>query len=262
LIEARERSEAQGGTHASPRAHVRRAHWHTFTRGVGRAERFIKWLPPISVNVGDEDLPAIDESIGKRRPVKLVVDEVHTLEYLPTLYKAETEGRKFGIHLIQGTQNKAQYDARYGKDAATMLSCPRYKILLRCDEPDSARWLSTLLGEEELEKPRTGVTASVSDQGRDSINYSSQTERRAIVSREEIAALPDLAGCWKQGDAVVPFRIDFRERKKIAEGFIQRQSREPKMEQMIEKAMPEDCAIEMVKEEIEGNVWERLKEDS
>jgi hypothetical protein len=55
------------------------------------------------------------------------------------------------------------------------------------------------------------------DQGRDSINYSSQTERRAIVSREEIAALPNLAGYWKHGDAVVPFRIDFREWKKIAE---------------------------------------------
>jgi Type IV secretion-system coupling protein DNA-binding domain len=207
-------------------------------------------------------LLSVDEAIGKRRPVKVVVDEVHTLEYLPTLYKALTEGRKFGLHLIQGTQNKAQYDARYGKDAATMLSCPRYKILLRCDEPDSARWLSTLLGEEELEKPRTGVTASVSDQGRDSINYSSQTERRAIVSREEIAALPDLAGYWKHGDSVVPFRIDFREAKKIAEGFIQRQSPEPKMEQKIGATMPEDDAVEMVKAEMTGNVWEMSEEQS
>jgi hypothetical protein len=57
--EAKERSESKGGTHASPRAHVRRAHWHTFSRGAGRAERFIKWLPPIPVNIGDEDLPAV-----------------------------------------------------------------------------------------------------------------------------------------------------------------------------------------------------------
>jgi hypothetical protein len=57
--EAKERSEPQGGTHASPRAHVRRAHWYTFTRGAGRAERFVKWLPPIPVNVGDDNLPAV-----------------------------------------------------------------------------------------------------------------------------------------------------------------------------------------------------------
>jgi len=57
--EASARAESKGGTHSSPKAHVRRAHWHTFARGAGRAERFIKWLPPIPVNIGDEDSPAV-----------------------------------------------------------------------------------------------------------------------------------------------------------------------------------------------------------
>jgi hypothetical protein len=58
-VEAKERSEPQGGTHASPRGHWRRAHWHTFTRGAGRTERFVKWLPTLPINVKDEDLPAV-----------------------------------------------------------------------------------------------------------------------------------------------------------------------------------------------------------
>ncbi|MCI0389869.1 MAG: type IV secretion system DNA-binding domain-containing protein [Acidobacteria bacterium] len=169
-------------------------------------------------------LMSVDEAWGRTRPVKLIVDEVHTLEYLPTLYKAATEGRKFGLHLFQGTQNKHQYDDHYGQAAPTMLSCPRYTIILRCKEPDSAGWLSNLIGEEEIEKPRTGVTASVSDQGRDSINYSSFTERRAVVSREEIAGLPDLAGYWKYGEIVTPFRFDFTPWRKVADGFVPRQS--------------------------------------
>lgn len=42
-----------------PRAHIRRAHWHTFLAGEGRSERRLKWLPPIPVNVDDVgDLPA------------------------------------------------------------------------------------------------------------------------------------------------------------------------------------------------------------
>jgi hypothetical protein len=172
-------------------------------------------------------LMSVDDASGRRRPVKLFVDEVHTLEYLPTLYKASTEGRKFGLHLFQGTQNKHQYDDHYGQAAPTMLSCPRYTILLRCKEPDSAAWLSKLIGEEEIEKPRTGVTASVSDQGRDSINYSSQTERRAVVSREEIANLPDLAGYWKYGELAVPFRFEFRPWKEKAKGFLARESLAP-----------------------------------
>jgi type IV secretory pathway TraG/TraD family ATPase VirD4 len=170
-------------------------------------------------------LMSIDDAWGRRGPVKLIVDEVHSLEYLPTLEKVLTEGRKFGVNTFLGTQNKHQIDDRYGRDAAsTMLSSPRYKIVLRCNEPDSAEWLSRLLGDEEMEKPRTGVTASVSDQGRDSINYSSYTERRPVVSKEEISNLPDLAGYWKYGELVVPFRCDFIARKQMADGFVPRQS--------------------------------------
>ncbi|MEK8034229.1 hypothetical protein AACH06_25665 [Ideonella sp. DXS29W] len=59
-----------GGSHAGPRPHVRRAHWHTFLSGPRlnaegtplpsterRAE--LRWLPPIAVNLADAgDLPA------------------------------------------------------------------------------------------------------------------------------------------------------------------------------------------------------------
>ncbi|HWQ32299.1 MAG TPA: hypothetical protein VNQ79_05405 [Blastocatellia bacterium] len=54
-----EAAEAQGGAagdqHASPRPHIRRAHWHTFLAGPGRRERLVKWLPPIAVNVTDDE---------------------------------------------------------------------------------------------------------------------------------------------------------------------------------------------------------------
>jgi hypothetical protein len=180
-------------------------------------------------------LMSVDESWGRTRPVKLIVDEVHTLQYLPSLYAAATEGRKYGLHLFQGTQNKHQYEDNYYKQAPTMLSCPRYTIVLRCKEPDSARWLSTLLGEEEIERPRTSVTASVSDQGRDSVNYASQVERRAVVSMEQIANLEDLCGYWKRGDVVVPFKLDFEPQAEIAEGFAPRQSLEPVRREGFEK---------------------------
>lgn len=58
--------DAEPGTHASPRAHIRRAHWHTFRRGAGRAETVLRWLPPIPVNVDDPDaLPATVRPVKK-----------------------------------------------------------------------------------------------------------------------------------------------------------------------------------------------------
>lgn len=47
-------------THASPRPHIRRAHWHTYRVGLGKTDLRLKWLPPIPVNVGSYDeLPAV-----------------------------------------------------------------------------------------------------------------------------------------------------------------------------------------------------------
>jgi type IV secretory pathway TraG/TraD family ATPase VirD4 len=206
-------------------------------------------------------LMSVDDAWGRARPVKLIVDEVHTLQYLPSLYAAATEGRKYGLHLFQGTQNKHQYEDHYGKQAPTMLSCPRYTIVLRCKEPESARWLSTLLGEEEIDRPRTSVTASVSDQGRDSVNYSSQIERRAVVSMEQIANLPDLSGYWKYGELVVPFKLDFAPQTEISEGFAPRQSLEPARRAGVEKNGKSEAGKERAPTCAGGETQMRLKPD-
>jgi len=45
-------SEPEGGTHASPRPHVRRAHWHTYLTGKGRTTRALRWVSPMLVGSG------------------------------------------------------------------------------------------------------------------------------------------------------------------------------------------------------------------
>ena len=59
------------GTHASPRPHIRRAHWHSFW--VGKRDQpdarsvTLKWLPPIPVNVqGVEDLTTTVRNVGEK----------------------------------------------------------------------------------------------------------------------------------------------------------------------------------------------------
>lgn len=43
-------SSPSAGSSRTVVPHVRRAHLHTFRRGPGHSERFVKWLPPIAVN--------------------------------------------------------------------------------------------------------------------------------------------------------------------------------------------------------------------
>lgn len=49
------------GSHASPRPHVRRAHWHSFWTGPreGNRKLIVRWLPPIPIGVDDEDNPTV-----------------------------------------------------------------------------------------------------------------------------------------------------------------------------------------------------------
>ncbi len=163
-----------------------------------------------------------DYSAVGQKPCWVIIDEVHSLKHLPILKTALVEARKYRVKMVLGTQNKTQFEEHYGRSAATMLASSHTKILFRCNEPESARWVSEMIGEEEKERPRIGTTATVQANGRDSINYSTFTERRLVVSKEQIMALPNLHGYWKYADSVVPFRIEPRDRPTVAPAFIQR----------------------------------------
>ncbi len=60
------RKEGEGRKRASPRPHIRRAHWHTYRVGKGRKDRVLKWLPPIEVGVRGENQPVVVREVRGR----------------------------------------------------------------------------------------------------------------------------------------------------------------------------------------------------
>jgi hypothetical protein len=62
-----EGSHESAPTGRTVRAHIRRAHWHTFLAGprAGERERRLRWLPPIAVKLEDvNNLPTVIRRIG------------------------------------------------------------------------------------------------------------------------------------------------------------------------------------------------------
>ncbi len=200
----------------------RRRGWIFITSRTDMREA-LRPLQAAFINVLMKRLMSVSPEWGQAHPCWLIVDEVHSLHRLPALYEVETEGRKYGLKLIQGTQGKTQYEEYYDRLSKAMLAAPKLKFFFRCGESESARWISDTIGEYEVEKPRIGTTASVEDRGRDALNYSTMTEHRQAISKEEIMALPDLHGYWKYGDAVVPFRLPLAPVKVITRGYIPRE---------------------------------------
>ena len=70
-LEAAERREREpsastgASTGRSPKPHLRRAHWHLYWAGKGRAEPRVKWLPPIPVNVEGYEPVATVREVGQ-----------------------------------------------------------------------------------------------------------------------------------------------------------------------------------------------------
>jgi hypothetical protein len=200
---------------------VDRKGWIFITSTIDSREA-LRPLQAVFINILMKRLMSVSPEWGQAHPCWLIVDEVHSLHRLSALYEAETEGRKYGLKLIQGTQGKPQYEEYYQTLAKTMLAAPRLKLFYRCGEPESARWISDTIGEVEIERPKIGTTASVEDKGRDSLNYSTVTEHKPVISKEEIMSLADLHGYWKYGDVVVPFRLPLAPVRVVASGYVAR----------------------------------------
>jgi len=161
------------------------------------------------------------------RPCWVLIDEAHSLKRLPVLETALVEGRKHNIKTVIGTQNRAQIRQHYQDAAATIIAASHTKIFQRTNEVESARWVSEMIGQKEIERPRVSTTASVQTYGRDSLNYAPGIEQHYVVSTEQIMALENLNGYWKYGDAVVPFRIEPIKRPERARAFAPRSTLPP-----------------------------------
>ncbi len=121
--------------------------------------------------------------------VWIVVDELPALGYQPQIEKLVTRGRKRGLAVVIGFQNVAQTRAIYGRDGAiTLTSSPTTKLIMRSDEPETARWASDLIGSHETERIQMTQLAGLSTY-REGVNLSPHRSVEQLVLPAEIQQL-------------------------------------------------------------------------
>ena len=123
------------------------------------------------------------------------LDELESLDCLPTLGAGLTKGRKKGLSVVTGYQSYAQVIRIYGDEMAeTLLGQHRTTVALavgRMGEKTADR-LSKALGEHEVMRQRGGTSRRWGAAGTKSQSDEIKMER--VVSSSEIMALPDLEG--------------------------------------------------------------------
>ena len=135
-------------------------------------------------------------SLGEDRDrrVWMFLDELASLEKLPSLEDAATKGRKAGLRIVAGLQSTAQLEKIYGREEAqTLRSCFRSLVVLggAKTDPRTCDDMSQSLGEHEVE--REGYSKSRGARG-ETTSSQIQRARERVVLPSEIASLPDLTG--------------------------------------------------------------------
>ena len=155
-----------------------------------------------------------------KRQTWLAVDELSTLNKLPQLHTAVTEGRKSRLALAIGFQGRAQMEARYGKDAETMLSQPATKIFLRASDAKAAEWASKTIGDVENER----VSQSRQDGWAKTGTRTYRLERHVepLVLPSEVGGLANLTGYIKVGNRVTVMRFPYVDRPAIQPALVPR----------------------------------------
>ena len=126
--------------------------------------------------------------------VWIMADELPALGYQPQIEKLVTRGRKRGLAVVMGFQNVSQLRSIYGRDGAvTLTSSPTTKVILRCDEAETAKWASELLGDREIERMQMTQLAGLSTY-REGINLQPHRSIEHLVLPAQIQRLAPFTG--------------------------------------------------------------------
>lgn len=158
------------------------------------------------------------------RRLYCVVDELPTLQKLPSLSDFLARARKYGGCGILGFQSYPQLEATYGiQDAAAITGYCSTWVALRANDTATAKHVSENLGQVEQVEANEGMSYGVNDM-RDGVNLSRMQVTRPLVLHTEVTNLPNLAGFLRFGRNLPVVRFDsrFNDLPAIAPAFLER----------------------------------------
>ncbi|WP_168606055.1 type IV secretion system DNA-binding domain-containing protein, partial [Novosphingobium sp. SG707] len=158
------------------------------------------------------------------RRLYCIIDELPTLQKLPSLSDFLARARKYGGCGVLGFQSYPQLEATYGRQEAAAITgyCSTW-VALRANDTDTARHVSENLGQVEQIEANEGMSYGVNDM-RDGINLSRMQVTRPLVMATQMHQLPNLKGYLRFGRnlPVVQFADTYNRMPDIASGFVER----------------------------------------
>ncbi len=159
--------------------------------------------------------------LNRDRRIWLYYDELGSAHKLPSLEMVLSEGREYGACNVMSLLDRAQLIERYGINSSnTILSLFNTNVLFRTNSEDTAKWMSGLLGKQEIIERRESVSMGANEI-RDGVTLGDERRIEPIVLDAEFTSLADmhaylrLPGPWPRALIKFPYRQDFGDAKVI-----------------------------------------------
>lgn len=135
--------------------------------------------------------------VNRDRRMWLWLDEMHTLQELPSLPEAIALGREYGFCPWFSVQTISQLHKNFGSDTTEeLLDLANTFFVLRANGDTSALKWAKIIGEMELQKPNENISFG-SNEIRDGVSLSTNDVMKPLVMASQIQNLNDLEGYLK-----------------------------------------------------------------
>ena len=154
----------------------------------------------------------------------IIIDELASLNKLPSLLVGLAEIRKYGGCFVLGFQDLSQLEAIYGVSTTKTLSnLTGTKLLFRSVDTDVATRTARYLGEQEKQEANESISFGA-HQMRDGVNLSNSKQTKPVVNASQIMMLNDLEAYLKfpQNLPVTKIKFDYLEIKGKTLGFVEK----------------------------------------
>jgi type IV conjugative transfer system coupling protein TraD len=154
--------------------------------------------------------------------IYMVIDELPSLNKVPSLINFLAQGRKYGGCAMIGMQNYSQLVEIYGKNGADAICdlCSTW-VVLRCNSKEGAKWAAENMGNRECIETNEGLSFGINDI-RDGVSINKNRVDRLLVNPTEIMHLPDLTGFIKlgRGFPIAKFFSRYKKYPELAQAFV------------------------------------------
>ncbi len=163
-----------------------------------------------------------DHNSSKPRRIFIILDEIGSLQQLPSLLDGLAQSRQFGGAFLLSLHSISQLRSVYGKDKTeTITSLCRNKIFFAGADEETSDYCSQNLGYQENEEVKEGISYGANEI-RDGVSLNTQKNLRRVVIASEIMNMKALEAYLKFAGHFPIAKISFKikKRPKVAERFV------------------------------------------